>query len=99
MSRSAVRVRSSALYFSCKSRKKEKTTMYVSRALSAVEYPKASSSVLACYKWLQATAGGVGEFSGIDRLTDACGFWRLRHKGRGCYAPALLFVLFNPSDP
>ena len=44
--------------------------MLVSGALSAVDYPKASSSALACYKWLQGTAGGVGESSGIDRLTD-----------------------------
>jgi hypothetical protein len=34
--RSAVRVRSSALYFSCKSRRNEKPMMLVSRALSAV---------------------------------------------------------------
>src|SRR5215217_5696745 len=43
---------------------------YVSSKL----YPKASSSALACYKWLQGTAGGVGEFSGIDRLTECPGF-------------------------
>jgi hypothetical protein len=36
MSRSAVRVRSSTLYFSCKSLKNEKHTMIVSKALSAV---------------------------------------------------------------
>jgi hypothetical protein len=36
MSRSAVRVRSSALFFTCKTRKNEKTTMFVSEALSAV---------------------------------------------------------------
>jgi hypothetical protein len=29
-------------------------------ALSAVNYPKASSSALACYELLQGTAGGVG---------------------------------------
>ena len=44
--------------------------MFVSGALSAVDYPKASSSALACYKWLQGTAVGVGESSSIDRLTD-----------------------------
>ncbi len=54
--------------------------MLVSRALSAVDYPKASSSALACYKWLQGTAGGVGESSGIDRLTDVPGFRRVRHR-------------------
>jgi hypothetical protein len=36
MSSKAVRVRSSALYFSCKSRKNEKHTTFESRALSAV---------------------------------------------------------------
>jgi hypothetical protein len=39
-------------------------------ALSAVDSPKALSLALACYEWLQGTAGGVGESSGIDRLTD-----------------------------
>jgi hypothetical protein len=66
---------------------------YVSSRL----YPKASSSVLACYKWLKGIAGGVGESSGIERLTDVPGFWRLRHTGRGCYAPALLLALIHPS--
>jgi hypothetical protein len=28
------------------------------------------SSALACYKWLQGAAVGVGESCGIDRLTD-----------------------------
>ena len=51
--------------------------MFVSRALSAVDYPKASSSALACYKWLHGTAVGAGESSGIDRLRDVPGF-------RGC---------------
>jgi hypothetical protein len=37
---------------------------------SAVDYPKASSLTLAFSEWLQGTAGGVGESSGIDRLTD-----------------------------
>src|SRR5215211_8090972 len=78
--RSAVRVRSSALHFSCKTRKNERPTMFVSRALSAVNYPKASSLALACYEWLQGTAGGVGESSGIDRLTDVPGFRRVRHR-------------------
>jgi hypothetical protein len=36
MSRSAVRVRSSALFFACKTRKNEKPLMFVSGALSAV---------------------------------------------------------------
>src|SRR5215203_821376 len=36
MSSKAVRVRSLALYFACKSRRNEKHTMFVSRALSAV---------------------------------------------------------------
>ena len=48
--------------------------MFVSRALSAYVssrlYPKASSSALAYYKWLQGTAVGVGESSSIDRLTS-----------------------------
>ena len=54
--------------------------MFVSGALSAVDYPKASYSALACYKWLQGTAGGVGESSGIDRLTDVPGFRRVRRR-------------------
>jgi hypothetical protein len=53
--------------------------MFVSRALSAVNYPKASSA-LACYEWLQGTAGGVGESSGIDRLTDVPEFGRVLHR-------------------
>ena len=44
--------------------------MFVSGALSAVDYPKALSLTLAFSEWLQGTAGGVGESSGIDRLTD-----------------------------
>ena len=39
-------------------------------ALSAVDYPKASSFGLVRYKCVQCTADGVGESSGIDRLTD-----------------------------
>jgi hypothetical protein len=41
--RSAVRVRSSALFFTCKTRKNRKSPMFASGALSAVDYPKASS--------------------------------------------------------
>jgi hypothetical protein len=37
-----------------------------SRLLSQSLVPLA----LACYKWLQGTAGGVGKPSGVDRLTD-----------------------------
>ena len=40
--------------------------MFVSRALSALGYPKASFPALACYKWLQGTAVGVGESLCID---------------------------------
>ena len=54
--------------------------MSVSGDLSAVDYPKASSSALACYKWLQGTAVGAGEFSGIERLSDVPGFWRVRRR-------------------
>ena len=68
--RSAVRVRSPALFFARKSRKKEKPSIIVLGTLSAVDSPKALSLASACYEWLQGTAGGVGESSGIDRLTD-----------------------------
>jgi hypothetical protein len=47
---------------------------------SAVDFPKASSLALACYKWLRGTAGSVSESSGIDRLTDGSGFRRVRHR-------------------
>ena len=53
--------------------------MFVSRALSAVNYPKASSLALACYEWLQGTAGGVGESSGWDYPEVADSFL-LRHR-------------------
>src|SRR5215217_4957973 len=46
---------------------------------SAVDYPKALSSTLACYNWLQGTAGGVGESSNVDRLTDVPGLGRVWH--------------------
>jgi hypothetical protein len=46
---------------------------------AAVDYPKVSSRALACYKWLQATAGGVGESSDIDRLADVPEFGRVPH--------------------
>jgi hypothetical protein len=46
---------------------------------AAVDYPKFSSRVLACYKWLQGRAGGVGESSGIDCLTDVPEFGSVRH--------------------
>ena len=75
MSRSAVRVRSSALYFTCKTYKKEKRprSCYwgLGSSRAAVDYPKASSSASACYEWLQGTAGDVGNSSGIDR-SDLC---------------------------
>ena len=84
MSRKAVRVRSSALRFTCKSSKNEKPRcpcrglcqQYVSSRL----YPKASSSALACYKGLWGTAGGVGESSGIDPLSDVPRFRRVRYR-------------------
>src|SRR5215216_1230416 len=44
---------------------------------SAVDYPKASSSALACYKWLQGAAVGVSESSCIDHLTDVPEFRRV----------------------
>jgi hypothetical protein len=47
---------------------------------SAVEYPKASSLALACYKCGQGTAGGVGESSSVDRLTDVLEFRQVRHR-------------------
>jgi hypothetical protein len=37
---------------------------------------------VACYEWLQGTAGGVGESSGINRLTDVPKFRRVRHRRR-----------------
>jgi hypothetical protein len=50
MSRKAVRVRSSALFFSCKTSRNEKPTMLVSEALSAVDYyPEAPSIPSAVY--------------------------------------------------
>ena len=54
--------------------------MFVSRALSAVDYPKASSSALACYKWLHGTAVGAGESSGIHRLRDVPGVQGVWHR-------------------
>ena len=54
--------------------------MFVSGALSAVDYPKASSLTLAFYKWLQGTAGGVGASSGIECLTDVLEVRRVRHR-------------------
>ena len=35
---------------------------------------------VACYEWSQGTAGGVGESSGINRLTDVPKFRRVRHR-------------------
>jgi hypothetical protein len=46
---------------------------------SAVDYPKASSLISVCCKWLQGIAGGVGGSSGMDRLTDMPGFRWVRH--------------------
>ena len=86
MSRLAVRVRSSALFFTCKSCKKMKASVFGSgrvggfvSSTSAVDYPKASSSALACYKLLQGTAGSVGESYGIDCVTDVPEFGSVRH--------------------
>jgi hypothetical protein len=62
---------------------------------SAVGYPKASSPALACYKWLQGTAGSVGESYGIERLTEVPGFQRLRHTGRSVAASGYLLTLFT----
>jgi hypothetical protein len=67
MSRSAVRVRSSALYFSCKAYKKRTAHDHATGALAAVDHPKASSTALACYKWLQGTTGSVGKSSGMTK--------------------------------
>ena len=39
---------------------------------SAIDFLKASSLALACYKHLQGTAGGVGACSSVDRLTPMC---------------------------
>jgi hypothetical protein len=47
---------------------------------AAVDYPKASSRALACYKWLQGKAVGVGESSGIDRLSDVPEFGWVPHR-------------------
>jgi hypothetical protein len=47
---------------------------------SAVDYPKVSSLALAYFKCLQGTAGGVGESSSVDRLTDVPEFRRMRHR-------------------
>ena len=47
--------------------------------LAAVDYPKVSSRALAWYRWLQGTAGGVGESCGIDRLADVPEFGRVWH--------------------
>src|SRR5215217_3842422 len=63
MSRSAVRVRSSALLFTCKIRKKHGPRCWcwgIVSTTSAVDYPKALSLALACYKWLRGTAVCVG---------------------------------------
>jgi hypothetical protein len=49
---------------------------YVSSRL----YPNASSSALACYKWLHGTAVGAGESSGIHRLTDVPGVRGVWHR-------------------
>ena len=54
--------------------------MFVLRALSAVDYPKASSSALACDKWLHGAVVGAGESSGIDRLRDVPGFRGVWHR-------------------
>jgi hypothetical protein len=61
----------------------EKPPTLVLGALSVVDHPKASSSLAsAFYKWLQGTAGGVGEFSGTYRLTDVPKFRRVCHRRR-----------------
>ncbi len=54
--------------------------MLASGALSAVDYPKASPLALACYKCVQGTAGGVGESSSVDCLTDVPEFRQVRHR-------------------
>jgi hypothetical protein len=79
MSRSAVRVRSSALYFACKFRKNWGACAVCIGALAAVNYPKASSLALARYKCVQSSAGGVGEPPGVDSLTDVAEFLQVRH--------------------
>src|SRR5215208_211447 len=64
MSRSAVRVRSSDLFFTCKSYKKRRVHDHATWGLGssrpAVDYPKGLSSASACYKLLEGTAGGLG---------------------------------------
>ena len=54
--------------------------MFESGALSAVDYPEASSLTLAFSEWLQGTVGRVGESSGIDRLTDVPEFGWMRRR-------------------
>ncbi len=66
--------------FTCKFHKNKMPPMVASGALSAVDYPKASSLALACYKWLQGTARGVGEPCGIDCLADVPEFGWVRHR-------------------
>jgi hypothetical protein len=48
--------------------------------LSAVGYPNASSLALACQYGVQGTAGGVGESSGVERLTILPEFRQARHR-------------------
>jgi hypothetical protein len=66
--------------FPCKTRKNEKSPMVAMGALSAVDYAKASSLALVCYKCLQGTAGGVGASSSVDCLSDVPEFRRVRHR-------------------
>jgi hypothetical protein len=42
-------------------------------------YPKASSLALARYKCVQSSAGGVGEPSSVDSLTDVAEFLQVWH--------------------
>ena len=100
-SRKAVRVRSSALFFACKTRKNEKPRCSCWGALSAVDYSKALSPGLASYKRLQCTASGVGQSSSIDRLTDVPEFRRVRHRRKAspeCREKRVVGILHGP-DP
>jgi hypothetical protein len=54
--------------------------MFVSRALSAVDYPKASSFALARYTCVRGPAGGVGESYSVDCLTEVPELWQVRHR-------------------
>ncbi len=72
--------------------------MLASGALSAVDYPKASPLALACYKCVQGTAGGVGESSSVDCLTDVPEFRQVRHR-RKSFARVPTSTVLRSSPP